>query len=136
MEITAMTEQLPHARASDIPGWPCPPRVRDIVASQNSWGWIEVIPADGKAAAVAQDELGYLWVNGTTVPRFKIPGEYDTPTAAGAVVFWTANGVGLWVHPKSPPHLESISRLDMAPDEWLPVRQVAAELPAFIKQNA
>lgn len=130
-----MTEQLPHARAFDIPGWPCPPRVRDIPANQDSWGWIHVLPFTNEVA-VAQDELGYLWVNGNVVPHFKVPDGGDEPVNAGAIAFWTDAGIGLWIDPSSLRFLESISRLDMAPDQWLPVRLVAADLPAFIKQNA
>lgn len=53
-----MTVHNPHARAVDLPGWPCPPRVRDIPATPDSWGWVDV---GSMAGAVAQDELGYLW---------------------------------------------------------------------------
>lgn len=122
-----MADQLPHARAFDIPGWPCPPRVRDIPNQQESWGRIRVIAA-GKLE-LAQDELGYLWVNGNAVPQF------DPDGTGGAIVYWTEAGIGLWVPAVSAEYLASVSRLDMDPDEWLPVREVAAERPAFIKRH-
>lgn len=88
---------------------------------------IDIVPARN----LAQDDLGYLWVNGDTVPRFTVPDDsWEDP---GAVVFWTETGVGLWVHPKSLRHLHSISRLDMKPDQWLPVNEVAREMPPFVK---
>jgi hypothetical protein len=119
------------ARAFDLPGWPCPPRVRDIPNHEESWGWITVSNLPIQPYAVAQDELGYLWVNGNTIPTFKTPNETDV--SPGALVFWTETGIGLWVHPKSLRYLPSISQLDMKPDEWLPVRVAAKEWPPFIK---
>ena len=38
-----MTEHT-QARTSDLPGWSCPPRVRDIPSTPESWGWITVVP--------------------------------------------------------------------------------------------
>lgn len=35
----SVPQQPPHARAFDLPGWPCPPRVRDIIHCEGSWGW-------------------------------------------------------------------------------------------------
>lgn len=118
-----MTTNEPHARAFDLPGWPCPPRVRDIPNNQDSWGYVY-------SGSVAQDELGYLWVNGDAVPAFCNYLKVDNP---GAIVFWTDAGIGLHMHPKSLGHLGSISRLDMKPGEWLPVASVVAELPGFVK---
>lgn len=129
-----MTEPKPHARAFDLPGWPCPPRVRDIPNHVESWGKIDVTSVHA-GLKVAHDELGYLWVNGDTVPEFSIPGVHEPANVnPGALVFWTESGIGLWVHPKSLRFLPSISRLDMKPDEWLPVNEVARELPSFIKE--
>ena len=34
-----------HAKISDLPGWPCPPRVRDIPNTPDSWGWVMVSDA-------------------------------------------------------------------------------------------
>lgn len=123
-----MTE--PHARAFDLPGWPCPPRVRDIPNHEGSWGWVPTFVISSKQP-VAIDELGYLWVNGDVVPRFRTPNTDDANP--GAVLSWTPDGVGLWVHPKSLAYLPSISRLDMVPDEWLPVARVLAEMPGPAK---
>lgn len=125
-----MSEPMRHAKASDLPGWPCPPRVRDIPKSVNSWGLINVL-SEQAGMTVAQDELGYLWVNGETVPQFTTPTE--SKANPGAFVFWVPSGIGLWVHPKSLRCLPSISRLDMKPDEWLPVNEVARDWPPFIK---
>ncbi|ANZ13402.1 hypothetical protein ACH4YO_37970 [Streptomyces noursei] len=121
----------PHARAFDLPGWPCPPRVRDIPHHENSWGWIAVGSHLAKNSPVAQDELGYLWVNGDFVPKFQVPEENHNP---GAVVFFDDGMIGLWIHPKSLRYLPSISRLDMGHDEWVPVNVVAAELPEHIRE--
>jgi len=49
-------------------------------------------------------------------------------------VFWTASGIGLWLPSEVLGSLWSISRLDMRPDEWLPVKEVASEQPAIITQ--
>lgn len=128
-----MNDSQPHARAFDLPGWPCPPRVREIPNYQDSWGWIPVSEHLGgdSPTTVAQDDLGYLWVNGNTIPKFKTPNEaYANP---GAIVFQTDLGVGLWVHPKSLQYLPSISQFEMTPDEWLPVNEVAKECPPFVK---
>lgn len=125
-----MTEN--HARAFDLPGWPCPPRVRDIENHEDSWGWVLVSGHSNPAAiGVAVDELGYLWVNGDACPRFMLPQESDANP--GAIVFWTPDGIGLWVHPKSLRHMPSISRLDMRADQWLKVAVVVAELPEHIR---
>lgn len=128
-----MNQHQPHARAFDLPGWPCPPRVRDIPHHERSWGWIPVSKVmSDDTPAVAQDDLGYLWVNGASIPQFRLPADdWDDP---GALVFWTETGIGLWVHPKSLKQLESISRLDMDSDAWLPVNEAMREWPAFIKE--
>lgn len=123
----------PHARAFDLPGWPCPPRVRDIVSRENSWGRVPV-SVHSRPMALAIDELGYLWANGDVVPTFQLPPEADTNP--GAVVCWTADGLGVWVHPKSLRYLPSISRLDMKPDEWMPVAVALADLPSHVKSNS
>ncbi len=54
-----MTEHM-QARTSDLPGWPCPPRVRDIPSTPESWGWV---PVQALSGAVAQDEVGCLWLH-------------------------------------------------------------------------
>lgn len=120
--------ERPHARAFDLPGWPCPPRVRDIVNHVSSWGWVPV-SIHSKPMAVAIDELGYLWANGDVAPKFQLPREADANP--GAMVLWTPEGLGLWVHPNSLRYLPSISRLDMRPDEWLPVATVVDKLPPY-----
>ncbi len=127
-----MNENPPHAKAFDLPGWPCPPRARDIPNHKCSWGWIPTfqLPATG-TIPVAQDEQGYLWVNGNTVPEFREPNEADANP--GALVFWSETGIGLWVHPKSLRYLLSINRNDMSQDDWLPVNEVARDIPSFIK---
>ena len=121
----------PHARAFDLPGWPCPPRVRDITNHQDSWGWVAITDIGKDHITVAQDELGYLWANGETIPRFRLPNETDANP--GAIVCWTPDGLGLWVHPRSLGRLASISRLDMEQDKWLPVAHALSELPPFVK---
>lgn len=130
-----MIEPTKHARAFDLPGWPCPPRVRDIPNHENSWGLLMVYQSDNihKPSAVSLDELGYLWVDGAAVPQYRLPLDFDFNP--GAIVCWTVDGIGLWVHPKSLAFMGSISRLDMEPDRWLPVAVVLPELPPHVKDG-
>ena len=76
----------PHARTSDLPGWPTPPRVRDIVNTAGSWGWVLVSSGTaGKThtlGRIFQDELGYLWADGNATPRFKHCDETDANPGA------------------------------------------------------
>ena len=117
-----MTDHDSHARAFDLPGWPCSPRVRDIPTTPDSWGWVPV----GSFGAVAQDELGFLWADGNVAPKYRLPKNSDeTP---GALIYWTERGLGLWVHPKSLAYLRDISRLD-EPDRWMPVATVLPNRP-------
>lgn len=58
---------------------------------------------------VVQDEMGYLWADGSAVPQFRMCKETDMNP--GALVCWTDNGLGLWVHPKSLRFVGSSSRL-------------------------
>ena len=62
------------------------------------------------------------------MPKYKLPADSDA--LPGAVVFWTPDGVGLYIHPKSYQALPSTSRLDHQPDQWLPVVEVAKTLPS------
>ncbi len=118
-----------HAKISDLPGWPCPPRVRDIPTTPDSWGWI-LVSEYVNPVSVAIDELGYLWVSADVAPKYRLPG--NTDANPGAVVFWTPNGVGLYVHPDSYRFMPSTSRLDHQPDQWLPVAEIAKTLPEWI----
>lgn len=118
-----------HARAFDLPGWPCPPRVRDIASTKNSWGLVHV----GTFSGIAQDEIGYLWADGDFVPRFALA---DNVIAdPGAVLCWTESGLGVWVHPKSLASLPSMSRLDMGTERWVPIATVLRELPDFVRSE-
>ena len=57
----------PHAKVSDLPGWPCPPRVRDIPDSPHSWGRIDVYQWQTTGEPpVAYDELD-SWLPVTAV---------------------------------------------------------------------
>lgn len=123
------TSNRRHAKISDLPGWPCPPRVRDIPTTPDSWGWVDVHDVESLMAVVV-DELGYLWVNGNIVPKYRLPD--DQHASPGAVVFWSDGGIGLYLHPKSYSSLPSISRLDHEPDKWLPVTEVVPRLPQWI----
>jgi hypothetical protein len=130
-----MNEGPRHATTSDIPGWPTPSRVRDIPKTAGSWGWIRVTgSAPGPhGGGVYQDEIGRLWVDGDMIPRFRqLP---DGDTNPGGYVYWTEDGIGLYIDPKSYPYLGDISSLDMEPDRWLPVATVAQELPEFAKNH-
>lgn len=122
-----MPDQQPHARAFDLPGWPCPPRVRDIPNHHESWGWVAV----HARKFIAQDELGYLWADGAVIPEFRLP--VDNHDSPGAVVCWTEHGLGVWIHAKSLKDLPIVSRLDMEPDRWVPIAVALHEPPAFVK---
>lgn len=117
---------MSHAKIGDLPGWPCPSRVRDIAATPDCWGWLCVSSVQVQVAAY---ELGYLWVRADAVPKCRTPTASDA--SPGAVVFHDDGAVGIYIHPKSYQYLQSTSRLDHQPDEWLPVAAVAAELPAL-----
>lgn len=125
-------EPAKHAKATDLPEWPCPPRVRDIPHNENSWGWVMVITSQS-SPPIAQDEMGYLWADGAVVPAFRLP--HDAWDSPGVVLCWTEHGLGAWVHPKSSRHIGAISRLDVRrdPDRWVPIAVVLHELPAFVK---
>ena len=122
----------PHARAFDLPNWPCPPRVRDIPSHEGSWGHVRVTSLGDPLAGLVIDELGFLWANGDVPPVFDLPnGEHSSP---GAVTCWTPEGLGVWVHPKSMKFLPQISRLDMQSDQWIPIAVALAEMPAAAKE--
>jgi len=121
-----MTDRNSHARAVDLPGWPCPPRVRDIPTTPESWGRVPVLT---DTDAVAQDQLGYLWVDGNVAPKYRLT--TDAGSMPGALVCWTDRGLGLWVPSRFMQYLRDISRLD-DPDRWVPVAAVLPNLPDFI----
>lgn len=118
-----------HARAFDLPGWPCPPRLRDIPGIEESWGWFPVEPYSW--GVIAQDEVGYLWVDGDAIPRFKIPNDYDG--SLGCVLCWTVKGLGLWIHRNSMGNIRNISQLGLDRDRWIPVAVVLPSIPDFVK---
>lgn len=124
----------PHARAFDLPGWPCPPRVRDIPNHVGSWGYVPCHAGqnagfDNKPGSprIVQDDLGYLWADGDEIPKFRaLNGSDDGP---GAILAWTEQGLGVYVHPKSLRYIGNISKLDMEPDRWIPIAVVLTEAP-------
>lgn len=133
-----MSDPAPHARIYDIPEFPCPPRVRDIPSTPNSWGFLDVrgslLPGstyDLHRGTMFYDELGFLWVNGESTPSCQaVRAEHPSP---GSIVYWTPQGIGLWIHPRSLRMLDSVSRLDLQADKgdrWLPVAEVGKEMPA------
>ena len=127
-----MTDTL-HARAFDLPGWPTPPRVRDIPNHVGAWGYVPVSagkPSGLLPSGVYQDEIGRLWADGDFAPSY-----YVNNDGYGAYLYWTERGLGLYVGPNSYPHLGNISSLNMEPDRWLPVAVVAQELPEFAKKS-
>lgn len=128
-----MTERR-HATVYDIPGYPSTPRIRDIPGRKDSWSFIDVYADvhNMENSFIGYDETGHLWVNGSRPGKATIPSdEHPNP---GAVVYWTPDGIGVWIHPKSRKSLDSLSQLDMNPDDWMPVAEVAGELPAFVKE--
>ncbi|WP_431904623.1 hypothetical protein [Nonomuraea sp. bgisy101] len=77
-----MADDAPQARAFDLPGWPCPPRVADIPECKDSYGWIA-------AGSVAVDDEGRLWVDGLAHPRPRPQGDRST------LVAWCEDGIAL-----------------------------------------
>lgn len=126
----------PHARAFDLPGWPCPPRVRDIAMTEKSWGEVYVGRRDNdvEQSGVVQDEVGRLWANGDMAPKFAIPTKYND-LVVGAVLFWTEEGIGVYVHPARYSSLPSLNSYDMAPDKWVPIVVALGELPDFVHEH-
>lgn len=86
-----------------------------------------------KAAALPTTRPGKLWINGSTAGSPKIPN--DNAVNPGAVAYWVPDGIGVWIHPKSRRYLSALSQLDMDPDDWMTVAEVAGELPAFVKED-
>lgn len=117
----------PHARTSDIPGWTCPPRVRDIPQHENSWGWVTI--RDNTYSIIVQDEQGYLWVDGDATLRSGLP-DYGPDRA---VLCWTEQGLGVYVFPGT----QVVPVVCQADLERLPGRMpiavVLPELPAHVK---
>lgn len=106
-----------HARAMDLPDYPCPPNLGAIAAHAGSWGWAN--PAD----SIAQDADGYLWVK--TGTRLS-----PTPsTSLDVLGTWTEDGIGVYVPKRSYGFIRSIPTL-CAP-QWVPVAVVLKEPPAY-----
>ncbi|WP_435112196.1 hypothetical protein [Nocardiopsis synnemataformans] len=78
----------PHARAFELPGWPCPPLSYQIADYPGSYGWVG-------PSHVYIDEAGYLWVSSnsdlTPAPQ----------TAFSVCLAWTEDGIGLWAPKKA-----------------------------------
>lgn len=125
---------ISQATIADLPGWPCPTRVRDIATTPGSWGWLPVIPIVSLGAPVWYDELGSIWVNGDAIPRCRQPNESNE--SPGAIAFWTEHGIGLYIHPKSYGHLPDRTRLDNTPAEsWIPVTMVGDKPPGLTEET-
>jgi hypothetical protein len=116
----------------DIPGWPCPPSVGQIASTKDTWGLVTVISIEN-GGAVGYDETGKRWANAQAVPRYALPDEgWASP---GAIVAWTEQGLGVFIHPQSLRYLPQLT-LDQRmaqPDTWIPVAMVLAELPHHVK---
>lgn len=112
-----MNKTTMHARAFDLPGWPCPPRVRDIVNTPNSWGWVYMTLFSAEHGII-QDDLGRLWAAGDNIPR---PERNGNNTAQLA---WTPNGLGVYVPQECYGNLPDGSMLEAIPDQWLPIAVV------------
>jgi hypothetical protein len=106
------------ARAMDLPNYPCPPSVGHIASHAGSWGWVN------PNGAVAQDEDGYLWVNGaenlTPIPS----------TSTYILAVWTEEGVAVYVPQPSYQHVKTI-RGEMGSKAWVPVASVLKEPPGY-----
>ena len=110
------------ARAMDLPGYPCPPSVRDIPNHAGSWGWVT-------SSNVAQDDRGYLWVKAGATPKIAL---HDDNGGRRALVAWSETGLSLWVDPRGYVSLDRV-RGDTEEMEldWVPVAVVLKEQPGF-----
>lgn len=122
-----MTNRPPHARTSDLPGWPCPPRVRDMPKTPKSWGYVPI----GSFHSIVQDEQGYLWADGDRVPMPIHNGE-----ASYALLVWTEQGLAVFIDPRGYGRLPFRSLLDDEPERWIPIVAVLAEPPTDVKKFA
>lgn len=106
-----------HARAMDLPDYPCPPNLGGIATHAGSWGWANPIQA------VAQDADGYLWaaVDTTLSPR--------RSTALDVLATWTETGIGLYIPKRSYGMIGSVATAS-EPD-WVPVARVLLEPPPY-----
>lgn len=108
----------PHAKAVDLPNYPCPPNIASIATHTASWGWAN--PTD----LIAQDTAGYLWVRAdrTLTPTAETPSLYVLAT-------WTDTGIGLYVPPRSYAHIIHVPT--PSEPEWVPVATILTEAPAY-----
>lgn len=120
---TPPPEPIPEqARAiTDLPGWPCPPRVADLPDHPRAYGWV----SDHQ---VAVDDEGRLWVNRLATLR-----PLPVPTCE-VLVTW-ASGEHPNVHvPKSAFHgiRMSLEGLVGAAEAWTPIGGVYSDVPSWI----
>lgn len=113
-----------HARATDLPGWPSPPRVSDIPNTEDSWGWAWL-----SSSPVVQDDIGRLWADGEVIPAVSL----GSGQGARVLLAWTPDGLSIYIAPTDYYMLRSKSTLDMHPERWIPIRRVLSELPAHVK---
>ena len=108
------------ARAMDLPGYSCPPFVRDIPTHAGTWGWIH-------AFSIVQDDHGYLWADGQVKPKSSLSGDNG---GHRALVAWSEAGLSVWVDPDG---YGSLQRLEGEVDtgRWVPVAALMAEAPGY-----
>lgn len=117
---------LPHLRTSDLPGWPCPPRVRDMVKTPDSWGYVLL----GSLQHIVQDDGGYLWADGDVCPR---PMVDQVGTAHQALLMWTEQGLAVFIPVGGYGNIVSKSLLGAEPERWIPIRTHLNVIPEHVK---
>ncbi|MFJ2279206.1 hypothetical protein ACIOEZ_34220 [Streptomyces sp. NPDC087866] len=107
------------ARAMDLPDFPSPPSVSEIVTHAGSWGWVN-------SGHVAQDSSGYLWVEGKASPS---PAARH-PQELQALVAWSEEGLVLYLPRTAYQHIRSLHG-DIDEAAWVPIVGVMKECPGY-----
>jgi hypothetical protein len=122
--MNPMTDRK-QARAMDLPGYPCPPSLREIANHAGSWGWFNTVGMPGRPV-IARDADGYLWARSDE----ELSPERETRGAVPALAVWTEEGVALFVPREAYKYLRNIaSPADEL--EWTPIAAVLTEPPGY-----
>ena len=115
---------MEHARIWDIPDWSTPLTVAELIHRENSWGATNT-------ANLVVDDLGYFWVKKNGQLRRHVT---DPGTTSEFMIFWQADGVGIWVPPAAQRYFTFKPRVEIVAG-WLPVTRIVSELPDFVHMN-
>lgn len=105
-----------HARAFDLPGWPCPPQAAQIPDHPGSYGWTF-------ASSIFIDPEGHLWVRSTSQMRPCWRDDF------GVCLAWTEDGgIGLWAPRQAYGAFQPTGLVDES--TLTPIARVISEPPA------